>query len=130
MKYKITDLAKDLNVKPKDILNLMKSYEHEGSKKKNSQSSLTEDELNFVFDHYTKRSVVEDLDAYLSEKKAPAKAQPTNENTQPAKAVPEQPKEQKKPEITAQEKPQPEKIPTEKTQSENTAKEKLSVIFD
>ncbi|MBQ2152111.1 MAG: translation initiation factor IF-2 [Clostridia bacterium] len=127
IKYKITELAKDLNVKPKDILNLMKSYEHEGSKKKNSQSSLTEDELNFVFDHYTKRSVVEDLDAYLSDKKTAAQVQPKVEST--AKEQPKAEstaKEQPKAESTAKEQPKAESTTKEQPKADSTAKEKPS----
>ncbi|MEE3449936.1 MAG: translation initiation factor IF-2 [Acutalibacteraceae bacterium] len=115
IKYKITELAKDLNVKPKDIINLMKNYEAEGSKKKNSQSSLNEDELNFVFDHYTKQSVVDDLDSYLSEKKTEVKESKTQDTTKsvptaPAAAAPSaEPKEPKKAESTTKENVQPAK---------------------
>ena len=64
VKYKITELAKDLNVDAKDIISLLAKYSGEAKK---TGSSLNEEELNIVFEHYTTLYAVKTLDAYFAE---------------------------------------------------------------
>ena len=66
IKYKVSEVAKDLNVAPKDIANALAEHSDDTAKKKNSQSSLTEEELNIVFEHFTQKNSTDDLDAYLA----------------------------------------------------------------
>ncbi len=66
IKYKVSEVAKDLNVAPKDIANALAEHSDGTAKKKNSQSSLTEEELNIVFEHFTQKNKTENLDAFLT----------------------------------------------------------------
>lgn len=99
IKYKAGDVAKDLGVNTKQMLDLL--TEKFGEAKKHT-SPLTEEELNFVFEHYTKEKSVNNFDEYLAasapkpqpkpEPKAEANPQP-KPAAQPAK--PQQPQPQK-----------------------------------
>ena len=54
VKYKLGELAKDLAVSSKEIIALLQ--EAYGGEAKKTQTSLTENELDYVFEHYTKNS--------------------------------------------------------------------------
>ena len=91
-KTKISNFAKDIGVKSKDIVELLKENGIEG---KSTSSALEHEELNIILQHYTLGSKVDDLGAYLSSKKPePAKpaekaekkeAKPEKAETAPAK---------------------------------------------
>ncbi len=70
IKYKVSDVAKDLNVSAKQIVELLSK---DGSEPKKTGANLTEAELNYVFEHFTQASGEKSLDGYLNS--AP-KAQP------------------------------------------------------
>ena len=59
IKYKAGDVAKDLGQPAKQVLELL--GEKLGEQKKHTQP-LTEEELNFVFEHYTKEYEAASLD--------------------------------------------------------------------
>lgn len=52
IKYKLSDVAKDLNVQNKELIDFL--YQTLGESKKHT-SPLTEAELNHVFEHYTQK---------------------------------------------------------------------------
>lgn len=94
IKYRLHEVAKDLNVPNKEIITLIE--ENFGETKKH-MTALTEEELNFVFEHYVaKKGVVENLDAYFANK----------ERTQPKQAAPKAEKAAPKTAAKAPEKPQ------------------------
>ncbi len=62
-KYKISDLAKDLNIKSKDLITLI--TEAIGVEKK-SGSSLNEEEIGAVFSHITAVNSVKSFDEYFA----------------------------------------------------------------
>lgn len=66
-KTKISNFAKDIGVKSKDIVELLKENGIEG---KSTSSALEHEELNIILQHYTLGSKVDDLGAYLSSKKS------------------------------------------------------------
>ncbi|MBU3805899.1 MAG: translation initiation factor IF-2 [Candidatus Fournierella pullistercoris] len=70
IKYKVSDVAKDLNVPTKQIVDLLATS---GGEPKKAGTNLSEAELNLVFEHFTKKNAEQSLDAYLDS--AP-KAQP------------------------------------------------------
>ncbi len=92
IKYKVSEIAKDLNVSPKDIANALSEHS-ENAKKKNSQSTLTEEELNVVFEHFTQTNRVESLDDYLSSGNKAAEA--PSEEVKPEAS--KEPKDARKP---------------------------------
>lgn len=53
IKYKLSDVAKDLNVQNKELIDFL--YQTLGESKKHT-SPLTEAELNHVFEHYTQKN--------------------------------------------------------------------------
>lgn len=63
IKYKVSEVAKDLGVAPKEVTAALQ--EHTGVVKR-SPTVLTEDELNVVFEHFTQKNKVDNLDAYLA----------------------------------------------------------------
>ena len=64
MKYRVGDVAKDLGVGSKDVIALLADYVDTPKK---SVTALTEEELNLVFEHYTQKAAVKDLNAYFAE---------------------------------------------------------------
>ena len=63
IKYRVHEVAKDLGVASKEVLALLK--ERLGVEKKH-MTALNEEELNFIFEYYTQKNQVENLDKYLS----------------------------------------------------------------
>ena len=63
IKYKVKEVAADLDVATKDVITVLKDYC--GSDKK-AMTALTEDELNVIFDYYTQKNAVTDLSAYFA----------------------------------------------------------------
>lgn len=87
MKYKVSEVAKDLNVSNKEVLDILKDY---GEPKK-SVTALVEDELDIVFETFTQKRNMENLDAYFASAdqpvvvEQPAEAPKAEEKTAPAK---------------------------------------------
>ncbi len=63
VKYRVGDVAKDLGVASKDIIALLAEYVDTPKK---SVTTLTEEELNIIFEHYTQKNSVKSLDAYFA----------------------------------------------------------------
>ena len=122
VKYKLSDLAKDLKIDSKEIIALLSQN---GGDAKKTGSSLNEEELNIVFEHYTKKTALKTLDSYFAEgakweekkkeREAAKKAKeaPAPEKTPEKKAEPK--KEEKKAEAKSQPKA-PEKAPEKKAE--------------
>ena len=73
-KYRINSLAKDLNVKNKDLVQLLSDH---GMPRRSSMSVLEEPELSLIFEHVTQSNQT-DLTAYFKyydDKKAAKKAE-------------------------------------------------------
>lgn len=90
MKYRVHEVARDLGVPSKDIINMLGQF-FEGPHK--HMTALTEEELDVVFEHYTKEKAVESFDSYFSLKKpAEKRAEPpvAKAETPAAKAPTEQ----------------------------------------
>ena len=73
IKYKLTDLAKDLNVPSKDIIDLLEKKNNEVKK---TTVPLTENEINYVFEHFTKTKQVKSFDTYLDSGKVVVPVEP------------------------------------------------------
>ena len=68
IKYKLSDLAKDLNVPAKQIIEVLAPL---GGEAKKTGSVLEEKEVNYVFERMTNASQENSLDAYLGSKPKP-----------------------------------------------------------
>ena len=102
IKYKAGDVAKDLKLPVKDVLDTLE----EKFPAKKAQTALTEEELNYVFERFTKQHEVASFAPYFAmagqpkeEKKPEPKPAPKAEEKKPA------PKAEEKPAPKAEEKP-------------------------
>jgi len=101
-KYRVRDVAKDLDVKTNYVTELIeKSF---GGAKKSSMTALESDELDLLFDTVTKENAVDSFDEYFalkSKKEAPEKKEEAQQ--------PEQKSEEKKEAAKPAQKPAPAK---------------------
>ncbi len=87
-KYRVHEVAKDLGLSNKDVLNLLSKYYPDDQRK--HMTALNDAELNLVFDHFTQKNALPNLDSYFAlgskkEEAAPAKAEaPASKSAQPA----------------------------------------------
>ena len=101
VKYKVHEVAKDFDVKSTAVVDLLKNFSDTAKK---SQTSLTTDELDIIFDHFTQESSVKSFDAFFNMKKPEAevkeeaKPQAQEEKAQKAEKADREVKSEKKPE--------------------------------
>ncbi len=133
-KYRVNELAKDLNISANDITDVVQEYF--GVQKK-SQASLSEDELSVVLEKYSQNNQVKNFDSYFASaskpkaekkeekpeekpaKKTEKKSEPKKETakaddkaekaekTEKAQAKPAETKAEAKPEVKTEAKPEP-----------------------
>ena len=111
VKYKLSEVAKDLSVPSKEVADLL--VRHFGGEPKKSGAALTEQELNVIFEHYTSQHQVADFDSYFASKNAPKQAAPSDAEKAAA-------------EKAAAEKAAAEKAAAEKAAAEKAAAEKAA----
>ena len=75
-KYRVHEVAKDFDVSSKSVLELLGKH-FEGQKK--SMTALEENELDVIFEVYTKENSVESFDAYFATANEPKKEEKTEE---------------------------------------------------
>lgn len=87
VKYKIHELAKDFNIKSNIITDFFKSR---GDETKKSQTVLTSDELDLIFDRLTQDNAVDSFDGYFAMKKpeTPKTEEAAQEDSAPEKPAP------------------------------------------
>ncbi len=78
IKYRIHEIAKDLNVSSREVIDFIK--ETTGEEKKH-MTALNENELNLVFEHFSKDKQVKSFEEYLAGKLDVK--EPLNENNKP-----------------------------------------------
>lgn len=97
-KYRVHEVAKDLKVPSKEIVELLDA-KFETPKK--HMTALTQEELDYVFEHYTNKKAVENFDGYFAmDPQQKAEAKPPKQ---------EDKKEETKQEVKKEEPKQPEK---------------------
>ncbi len=95
-KYRVNELAKDLNIGAAEVSALLQDYL--GVQKK-TQASLTEEEASLVLEKYSLDHQVDSFDSYFASAAQPAaKAKPAAEKAKPAAKAEEKPAEPKEPE--------------------------------
>ena len=70
-KYRVHEVAKDFDIKSNIVVDLLAKY-FDGQKK--HMTALEEDELDIIFDTFTKEHEVADLNEYFEFTPAPKKA--------------------------------------------------------
>lgn len=68
IKYRVHEVAKDLGVPSKDVIDFLGKYYDEPRK---HMTALTNDELNLIFEHYTKEKSVKNFDNYFAQTEKP-----------------------------------------------------------
>lgn len=117
-KYRVHEVAKDLNVPSKEIIEFL--AEHFPEPKKH-MTALEEDELNLIFEHYTKETQVENFEEYFAmgeekkvknnrEKAAKPESKPVEKKQKTEGKKEFKPKENK-PEMKGEKKPEFNKAP-------------------
>ncbi|MBQ7874655.1 MAG: translation initiation factor IF-2 [Oscillospiraceae bacterium] len=104
IKYKVADVAKDLKQPVKDVIDVL----GEKFPPKKAQATLTEEELNFVFEHYTRKNEVSSFASYFAmagQPKPEKKKEEPKAEAPKAEAKPAEKPAQK--EVKAEEKPAP-----------------------
>ena len=120
-KIKLSDAAKDISVSSQELIDYFAST---GDNKKKAGSSLTEEEMNNVLEHYTKLHEVTSFDEYFASvnEARPAKKAKTEES----KAAPAN-KTEKKPEKKTEAPKAPEKKPEKKAETPKAPEKKPEV---
>ena len=88
-KIKLSEAAKDLNIPAQELIGY---FTEKGDTKKKTASTLTEEEMNEILEHYTKLHEVKNLDEYFAtaneprpeKKKTAAEAAPKSQEKKPA----------------------------------------------
>ena len=111
MKYRVHEVAKDLNVPSKEIVDLLQK--HFGEVKKH-MTALNEEELDVIFEHYTQARQVENFNQYFAQKAE----KDSEQDKQPVQEAPAQKPEKRESKKAAQpakkqEKPTAQKQPLE-----------------
>ena len=132
IKYKVTDVAKDLKVTNKEIIELVSKYF--GGEPKKATTALSEEELNVIFEYYTQKNEVKDFNAYFNSRVETPKEEkkPEPKAEKPAAKAPAQksaakaaPAEKKAPKPAEKQAPvkesAPEKKPAPKAEPEKPA---------
>ncbi len=118
-KYAVRDVAKDLGLNSKDVIALLADY---SDVPKKSVTSLTDDELNIVFEYYTQKTAVTDLNAYFAAAEKRRAKSAAAEKAAAEKAAAEKAAAEK----AAAEKAAAEKAAAEKAAAEKAAAEKAA----
>ena len=120
IKYRVREVAKDLNIPNKEVIDTLAKYFPEPKK---YMTALEEPELDVIFETFTQRNSVKNLDAYFAQREGDAPAQtqaaPKQEGAprqqgQAQKGAPggnQKPKGEKKPQQPQQAEAQPQEIP-------------------
>ena len=80
MKYRVHEVAKDLNVPNKVVIDYLQKYCDSAKK---HMTALTEEELDIVFENFTQEYAVESLDAYFAEREEAAAESASEEPARP-----------------------------------------------
>ncbi len=86
-KYRVIDVAKDFNITGNDVLAILQKA---GDTTKKSQTSLNDEELDFIFNTITKANEVESFDAYFAAGEENRKAAAEKKNAEKERKLAEQ----------------------------------------
>ena len=97
-KCKLNDLAKDLGVSNKELIDLL---EKKYGEQKKATAVLVDKELNFVIEHYSQKGAIESFDEYFADgekrRSAPKPEKPQQKAPRAPKAEAKAPVAQQKP---------------------------------
>lgn len=120
IKYRVHEIAKDLDVSSKEVIDFIKDATGEDKK---HMTALNEDELNLVFEHFSKYKEVESFDGYL-EGKLDIKGPETKQNKASLTKTTDKNKDKAVEENKDNKK---ESVPKDKKESEPKSKKNISL---
>ena len=120
MKYRVHEVAKDLNVPNKFVIDLLQKYCNETKK---HMTALTEEELDLVLESFTQSRQVESLDGYFADNQ-PEEKEPAMEKKQEDGKKPQQNKKQTNRPAGGQKKAQDNKAPNAGNHNNNNGSAK------
>ena len=134
LKYKISQLAKDMNMTGKELVELLKQN-GDPNKKYTTTTSLEGDELDMAYELITKENSVENFDDFLAQARrmevselTEAEIEESRNSRAKAKAEAEQKKETAKEATKEEPKKEPAKTDAKKPKEEKTAKAAKTVV--
>ncbi len=93
-KYKVNEVAKDLQATNKEVIEILQTL---GGEPKKATTALTEEELDLVFDRVTQKNSVESFDAYFAKREEVPANQPATANQPVAASEPAKTEKAEKP---------------------------------
>jgi len=121
-KYRVHEVAKDFDIKSNIVVDLLAKY-FDGQKK--HMTALEEDELDIIFETFTKENEVADLNEYFEYTPAPKKAKVEEKPAEESAEVPaENPAPEKKAEKAPEKKPEKKAEPAKKAEDKKPAEKK------
>ncbi|MEG0768478.1 MAG: translation initiation factor IF-2 N-terminal domain-containing protein, partial [Ruthenibacterium sp.] len=88
IKYKLSDIAKDLGKQNKEVIDLLETFT--GEVKKHT-APLEEQELNRIVEHYMQEATIPSMEEYLASAPAPKKPEPQPQKQPAAQVAQKQP---------------------------------------
>ena len=73
IKYKLSEIAKNLNVTSKEVSEVLKTYLNVNKK---AGAVLTSEELNIIFEYFTHKTMLPNLNEYYASANEPAEEKP------------------------------------------------------
>ncbi len=118
-KYRVNELAKDLNIPVSEITDVVQEYF--GVQKK-SQASLSEDELSVVLEKYSQSNKVKNFNSYFA---SASKPKTEKKEEKPAKKAEKKPESNKEADKAEKVQAKPEAKPEIKTETKSEAKHEI-----
>ena len=118
-KYRVNELAKDLNIPVSEITDVVQEYF--GVQKK-SQASLSEDEMSVVLEKYSQSNQVKNFNSYFA---SASKPKTEKKEEKPAKKAEKKPESNKEADKAEKVQAKPEAKPEIKTETKSEAKHEI-----
>lgn len=87
IKYRVREIAKDLEVPNKDVIDILAKHYPE---QKKYMTALTEEELDLVFDEFTQKNNVENFDTYFAQRGKAKEPKPVEKSKKKAETAEKQ----------------------------------------
>lgn len=121
IKYKLSEVAKNLNIPSKELSEVLKNYLNVNKK---AGTVLTEEELNLLFEYFTQKTMLPNLNEYYSSANDPAPEKPAKAEEQPKRDKNDKQNKPKKNENKKNEQPKAQKNDKNNKNENKTAQQK------
>ncbi len=119
IKYKVSELAKDLGVSSSEVIECLAKV-FEGTKK--NSNTLKDNEINYVLEYFTQKNQVASFDEYFAAKTVTKKAEPEKQEAKKPETKKAEPKKHETPKAEAKKQEAPKKQDAPKAEVKPEAK--------